>query len=287
MLLSLKEATQEPKATKDAIRLALKSPVGLRLTWVIVEAEDDVQLYSKFVNGASSIVKNSANSKGIMGYSHVEIIVKELKAEVPSMHILGIRDIDYAKYEKGFAPAENIFLTDCRDLEMMLLKTDSVRQELDQWMHGRYEEIYGKCVQICRYFGYLRICNGILKLLCDFKEKLKITRFWDFKCHDLIQNWRQQCTSRFLALVKNNYSSTSLQLFIDGYSLENEDFFDVCRGHDYLPLMSLMLKYKEYSGANIMQKMIKAYNLGDFKNTRLYAALLQWQQREGVEVFLA
>lgn len=44
MSKSLREAVSEPIDTESAIRLALKTPNGLRVTWVIVEAEVDVCL---------------------------------------------------------------------------------------------------------------------------------------------------------------------------------------------------------------------------------------------------
>lgn len=35
-----------------------------------------------------------------------------------------------------------------------------------------------------------------------------------------------------------------------------------------------------------MQKMIEVYSLEDFRQTHLYANIVQWQENEGVEVLL-
>lgn len=42
MLQSLQNTVSEPSGTKSAIRQALMSPAGLRVVWVVVEAEEDV-----------------------------------------------------------------------------------------------------------------------------------------------------------------------------------------------------------------------------------------------------
>ena len=48
MLQSLQNTVSEPSGTKAAIRQALMSPAGLRVAWVVVEAEEDVTVYEKF-----------------------------------------------------------------------------------------------------------------------------------------------------------------------------------------------------------------------------------------------
>ena len=136
MLQSLQNTISEPSGTKAAIRQALMSPVGLRLVWVIVEAEEDVAVYEKFMQPNSTVVKTSESETGRKGYANVEIIVREIKEEVPVAHIMGIRDADYLRYKTDNTIPKNIFLTDRRDLEMMLLSTDSVKLALCEWAPG-------------------------------------------------------------------------------------------------------------------------------------------------------
>lgn len=97
----------------------------------MVEAKDDADLYEKFLPRDTTVFVNaSIDTSGIKGYANVEIIVRDVKAEEPRAHIMGIRDTDYTRYENGYAASANIFLTDRRDLEMMLLASDSVKQSL-------------------------------------------------------------------------------------------------------------------------------------------------------------
>ncbi len=285
MVQSLREAYQEPSGTKAAIRLALNSPAGLRVSWIVVEGEEDVAVYSKFMQPENTVVKTSEGRDGRRGYANVELIVTEIKAEVPLAHIFGIRDTDYSKYDEGYICPVNIFLTDRRDLEMMLLEADSVQQALIEWIPN-YEEALNKSVPVCRYFGYLRICNGVLNLNCNFRDHLRITRFWDFDRHALREDWRESSEQSFVALANGGCSNTTVNDFIVEQALEQEDCHDVCRGHDILPLLALALVRKEFSATAIMQKMIEVYSLEDFRQTHLYANIAQWQENEGVEVLL-
>ena len=103
-------------------------------------------------------VVQTISETGRKGYANVEFIVREIKQEVPVAHIMGIRDADYSRYEEEYMVPENIFLTDRRDLEMMLLETESVKHTLRVWL-PMYDEAFANCIPICRHFGYLRIFN--------------------------------------------------------------------------------------------------------------------------------
>ena len=285
MVQSLREAYQEPSGTQAAIRLALNSPAGLRISWIVVEGEEDVKVYSKFMRPENTVVKTSEGSDGRKGYANVELIVKDIKEEVPVAHIFGIRDADYSKYARGFTVSENIFLTDRRDLEMMLLEADSVQQALNEWIPN-YEDALNRSVPVCRYFGYLRIFNGILNLNCDFRDHLRITGFWDFNRHAVREDWKESSERSFVTLSNGGCSSTTVNDFIVENALEQEDYHDICRGHDLLSLLALTLVKNEFSATAIMMKMIEVYSLEDFKQTRLYASIVQWQESEGVDVLL-
>ncbi len=283
---SLEDSFLEPSGTKAAIQLALNSPAGLRVSWIVVEGEDDVAVYSRFMEPENTVVKTSEGGNGRQGYANVETIVTEIKTEVPVAHIFGIRDADYSLYNEKVTCPENIFLTDRRDLEMMLLESDSVRHALNEWMPD-FETTLDKCLPICRYFGYLRICNEVLNLGCKFHDHLKTTRFWDFQQHTLKDNWQDSCTSIFISLSKGAGTKKDVEEFIEEKSLKKEDFHDICRGHDLLPLLSLMLvNVQVYSVEKIMQKMIQSYTQEDFAHTQLHARISQWQEHEGVSVLI-
>lgn len=64
--------------------------------------------------------------------------------------------------------------------------------------------------------------------------------------------------------------------------LEQESAYDVCRGHDVLSLLSLMMiKTDAYTTKTITNKMIESSSLIDFKQTTLYSSLRVWEQQLG------
>ena len=167
MLQSLQNTVRETISTQSAIQQALRSPSGLRVVWVIVEAEEDEAVYKKFLHPSSTVVQTSKDETGRKGYSNLEDIVLNIKGEEPRAHIMGIRDTDYTRYEDGYETPDNIFLTDRRDLEMMMLDAESVKQMLHTWAPA-FDAAFAKCVPICRHFGYLRIYNSLNRLFVTF-----------------------------------------------------------------------------------------------------------------------
>lgn len=280
---SLEAIVAEPNNTRDAILMALKSPYGERTTWVIVEAEEDYKVYSKFMLPDTTTVKTSKDRDGRKGYSHVESIVKDIKKEVSHAHIFGIRDADYTRYEdqEHIFPL-NIFITDQRDLEMMMLSSNSVKEGLCSWAQ-EFEEALNQCADVCRYFGYLRIFNHVKQLGCTFHDTIEIRQYWSDKCHSLKNNWKEDCTGKFICHVNTSLASEDLDNFIKEKNLDQESFFNICRGHDFLSIISRVLIHTNiYTPTTIMAHMIRSYQIDDFKTTLLYANIVKWQTEENV-----
>jgi hypothetical protein len=287
MLQSLQNTVSEPSGTKAAIRQALMSPAGLRVAWVVVEAEEDVTVYEKFMQPDSTVVKTSEGETGRKGYANVELIVSEIKKEVPVAHIMGIRDTDYSRYEEGYEAPANIFLTDRRDLEMLLLEAESVKQSLRTWAPA-YDEAFSKCIPVCRHFGYLRIYNELADLSVRFHDNLRPSKYWDFKQQAVVASWEQDITEKFVELSAGGCTAQDVKVFITTQKLEDENLYDICRGHDLLNLLSLTLvDVQTYSVKAIMTKMTEAYSLDDFKATKLYSSIKTWQTTEGVTALVA
>ena len=287
MLQSLKDAFHEPSGTKSSILQAMMSPAGLRVVWVVVEAEEDVKVYEKFMCEDSTIVKTSESETGRRGYANVEIIVSEIKEEVPVAHIIGIRDADYSRYKGDDNVPVNIFLTDRRDLEMMLLEAETVKQELRVWVPV-FDEAFAKCIPVCRYFGYLRIYNEVADFSVTFHKQLTPNKYWDYQQQTIKDSWELDCTTRFVELSEGRCTSTDVKTFITTQKLLEENLYDVCRGHDFLNLLSLtLIDVQRYSVENMMAQMIKAYSKEDFKATRLYASIQAWQTAECVTALIA
>lgn len=287
MLQSLRDTFHEPSGTKSAILQAMRSPAGIRVVWVVVEAEEDVAFYEKFMRKDSTVVKTSESETGRKGYANVEIIVSEIKEEVPLAHIIGIRDADYSRYKGCDNVPMNIFLTDRRDLEMMLLEAETVKKELRVWIPA-FDEAFAKCIPVCRHFGYLRIYNEVADLSVTFHKQLTPNKYWDYQQQTVKDSWEQECTTQFVELSDGCCTFADIKSFITIHKLLEENLYDVCRGHDFLNLLSLtLIDVQTYSVENMMTQMIKAYSMEDFKSTQLYASIQAWQTAEGVMALVA
>ncbi len=98
----------------NSIRLQLRHPSGVNKVWVIVEGETDQKLYSKLIDGHHVEIEIAHG-----GLNSLLLSVSELLRETD--RILGIRDADFLHLEGKKETAENIFLTDFHDAEMMMI----------------------------------------------------------------------------------------------------------------------------------------------------------------------
>lgn len=277
---SLRSNTDELTGTKAAIKMAMRSPAGVRMVWTIVEGEDDVRLYNRMLNEDTVTIKTSEGEDGRRGYKNVESIVAEISAEDRKAKIFGIRDRDYTSFE---VPVhifpENVFVTDRRDLEMMLLESKSVQTAMINWT-ADFTKAFEIALEVGVVLGQLRLCNHIYNFSIVFRDKIKHSRIWNQNMHNLDINWRQYCRS-----VLNGYvSDEEITAFINRYQLDDVSPYDLCRGHDVLTYLSLALVKLEYSVPSITSRLINSYSAEDFQSTNLYAEIREWQLKNNVKV---
>lgn len=271
----------------NSIEIALKSSLGRQYVWVIVEAEEDFDFYKKFFNDKTKVYSASAqNKKG--GYIVVEKFVEEIPKSWPDVKILGIRDADYTKYqEEQYQPPQNIFLTQHRDLEMMMLSFSSACKGLERW-NTQFPNKIDETLPYAKVLGYLRIYNQERNLSCMFRNaKVSLKSEWNDDLHQMNDDWESSLQEKFENGVKCKLPTFAFDLndyrsFIQMKDLEQESAYDVCRGHDVLSLLSLMMiKTDAYTTMTITNKMIESSSLIDFKQTTLYSSLRVWEQQLG------
>lgn len=290
---SLQDLTEDiaPSYTKAVIQAGLRSPQGERCIWIVVEDVDDVNVYERFFQPDITHVLTSENEDGNKGCSYVEEIVTEVLAEENNPLIFGIRDTDYTRYETPahqFPPA--IFTTDHRDVEMMMLAAPSVQVALNAWHPAllvKLEE--GK--PVTRMMGYIRLCNHIYSLGCNFKKKVKISKLWDNTSHSLITDWESVLMTLFLNHHNNSSDNPHTPLTEEKYHrtiekerLDNEDSLDICQGHDTIRLLQYMMVQNLYNETNIMRCMTNAYEISDFQQTELCNHIRAWEAEKGVNI---
>lgn len=280
---SLRSTIEEPTNTRDSILMSLKSPLGIRTVWIVVEGEDDVQVYERLFDKRYSIVKHaSIDDSRRGGYKNVEHIVSEVINQVKGAKIIGIRDKDYSLLlNHNFKFPKNIFFTDRRDMEMMVLESNTVSSKLRLWTNLLYDKAFNtaKCVAV--FLGHLRIYNHINHLSRSFHQ-LKVNKIWNQNEHKLHDNWKEYC----LHFVSDEITEDDLMLFANEHQLLECSFYDICRGHDFIKYLSLALIKQEYNKNEIFKMMIGSYSVDEFRKTGLYSSIYKWQTSNNVSILL-
>ena len=287
MPCSLKDAVQQqqPKCTKSTIKQALHSIGGAQRVWCVVEAPDDVKVYEQFFDKAVSILP-SDDEDGRRSCRNVESIVSELHAEEGNLHLLGIRDCDYTRYDDSYKAPNHVFVTDCRDIEMMMFNAPSVIEGLQDW-NAEFPEKIDSCARVERYLGYLRIYNDLRQLSCIFRDKLtKVSLVWDCSTHSIKSDYRKNLFDEFKKACEAEVTEEDFNCFVEEKQLEEEPYVNVCRGHDMLNLLPNMMIQQEYSKKkDIRERMVKSYSCSDFSNTHLYNAIKVWANTRSLVIF--
>ena len=289
---SLRNTTeqQQPQYTEAVIRQTCASDIGQKFVFVIVEDIEDKLTYEKFLSAEDVHVMISQDEEGNRGYQNVEDIVSHIRQDDVTLRICGIRDTDYTRYED--APhvfPEAVFTTDQRDLEMTLLASNSVQDGLANWKSD-ITNLLPQVYEDSRQIGYMRAANHVCNLGCNFKRKVKLSKVWDDSTHQLKKNWLDELTDSFIQNSANTqsphypYTKEKLNAFIGQKHLGLESVYNICQGHDVVWLLYSSLPQNNFDVKEITDKMIESYSEWDFKETHLFAAMLNWAKRMNVNL---
>lgn len=289
---SLRSSISEPQYTKAVIKSALRSAGGAARVWCVVESYDDVSVYGKFFETTVTILP-SEGEDGKMSCRNVEEIVTQLYEEEDNPRLIGIRDCDYTRYVSGYHCPDNVFQTDCRDIEMMMLGSDSVIANLKSW-NAAFPQKIADSSKVMRYLGYLRIYNELRQASCIFKDKLtKQKLVWDEKAHIVVSGYQRNLFDKFKSLCDANPDLTitvteeDFNNMVVTLHLDAEPYYYVCRGHDVLRLLSwMMINTNEFTSKTIFERMSEAYSLEDFTNTSLCQNIKNWTESRGVNIII-
>ena len=276
-LKSTAELITLPTYTEASIHASLNSKIGSSLVWIVVEGEDDVDIYEPLFNAENTKVMSSLDENGERGCEKVEKIVSNIRRDKPSAFIIGIRDKDYTGYEiPPLAFSDGIFTTDKRDIEMQILSSDKVRKAISSW-DCNFPVVWSYCLKPARFLGYLRIYNHVGNKGLGFKRKLKQNKYWDSLNSCLVPDWKD----RVIALFSDKIDEKDLNSFIHQKNLEKESDWDICRGHDLINI----LQYRDAKYNCIPSIMLANYDRDEFSKSNLYKNLLSWSVSVSKQIF--
>lgn len=263
-----------PGDTLGAIHLNISSTMPAM--WVIVEDDSDVNVYSRFflterLNVRSSSINNRKSCK------NVEKIVDTILRENYDK-IIGIRDRDFVDFlVPAYIPKKNVYLTDQRDIEMQMLKSDRVVSLLKQ-KDSDIEQKIENVKPVAKAIGCYRIFNDVKVLGFSFTNKLKIGHFRDDSAHVLKHSALAELDSSFFKgkTESERRDFENLKIICDG-----KDFALVCNGHDFLALLDCLAKVP-----HLKEVLPQCYDIEAFKQSNLYSDLKEWAENNGVSLLV-
>lgn len=277
-----------PLFTKSIIKMALHTDKGCSTVWVVVEDSDDIEVYQRFLNKDNVKILISEDENHQKGCANVEAIVTEIKAEESSALIFGIRDADYTCYEQTahIFPAD-VFVTDHRDIEMMMLAAPSVKAGLFEW-NTEFPDKITEGEPMSRKFGYMRICNHLKNSGCNFKKNVKISLIWNDAKHSFIPDWERMILSLFICNCGNKaITEQEFNNLVDSLGLTKESMYNVCQGHDVLDLLQYMMIHTNiYNAKSIRKRMVNSYSKEDFASSKLYQSIDNWSKNNKVLILI-
>lgn len=281
----LRSAVDQTRDVEAQIRAALQTPMKRSTLWIITESEYDRNVYERFFND-NVAVRPSYDDKGKGGCDRVVRIVQNILKSRETRRIVGIRDADYLYYVPGMykKPTSNLFHTDERDIEMMLLKSPSVQSALTAWNPSFGAKI-AQVIPIACYMGRIRIWHVARDKTANLKS-FHIACVWDFnsKPQKPVNQWKKVLRDRYNRLTGYHLNDRMLQSIRRRYCLDDNQYGRICRGHDFVQLLGMAMVKADYSSYLIQEKIANSYVPADFAQTNLFANIRAFAASVGVSV---
>lgn len=253
-------------------------------TFVIVEGVTDQRLFEKFIE-KSDVRIMQAHSK-----DKVRSIVKTMKDRRHDDKVIGIMDPDLELVNRRRV-SPPLFYTDCRDMEMMLIRSNSFEDVMDEYVdRGRLENTGMDIGTLRESIVSASSCVGkLMKVSSDNRwslcfKNLDFSRFIDtrtLECHidDMIE-----------AVLANTVTRRpSRRNVTDAYMNEPDyDPWIVARGHDTVDIILLVLRKSigAFNSRNLNEGELSgslrlAFSDFDFIGTELYESTHAWSEESG------
>ena len=263
----------------------------LRKIWCVVEADEDKKVYKKLLHSrvhieVASIASDAEPYKETHGCEAVEQVVADLLAMNEAAYIFGIRDTDYTRFTTTYQQSPNVFLTDGRDLEMMLLKSQDVKNAINV-LATRVPDALNKACTISREIGYVRIFNDCHpELGYRVNDIHKCDQLWNQGTKNYCTGWKDYVWDAYEQHGAYRIAKADVAKFVQQKQLNAKANEDICQGHDTIGLFIHICN----SGAADFEEQVKKawyghYPMADFLQTSLFGDILSWANRKEIEVF--
>lgn len=259
--------------------------------FVVVEGVTDFRLYGKFSNPAECQMV-IAHSK-----DNVRIAVKEMREVRGDSLTTGIIDQDYDLL-LGKEVEENLFMTDCHDLETLLMRSSALDAVL--WEYGDRDEIalFEKRTGMTVREALLNATIPLGTLMFISLRNGYNLSFKEIDHHSFVDPVRL-CTDiqrmvESLCISSDHHCANPKTLVreIKAEISKGHDPWVICRGHDMVAILLIALHETIglYNARTLGKGMLAgilrlAYTADDFKTTKLYKDMMEWGRSIDIEIW--
>lgn len=259
-------------------------------TFLLVEGVTDERLFEKFVD-KEHVQIIEAHSK-----DNVRHVVKDMKSSRKDERVIGIIDADLDRL-LGRRVKPPLFHTDCRDMEMMVIRSNALDDVLDEYCEReplmKFTESVGpvrEALLSASYpIGLLMFISQTEGLNLSFKD-LEFERFVNSRTLSL------NVESMVDAVIFNSKNCRmGKKALISRLHRETEnldDEWDAARGHDTVDILLLALKrnFGSFNSRNLNEGELGgalrlAFSDACFRSTELFADTDEWARTNGVELW--
>jgi hypothetical protein len=257
----------------NTVRLLFNSPALRDKILIIVEGESDRKIYSYLFDSSAIQFYENGSCDGIPD------ILEKLNVNYLN-RCIAIKDADFDHLENKTYDLPNLFLTDCHDIEMMLIDED-----LEEKICCEFLDESCKCVKNCmadlKIVFYLKWYNISEHLCLNVRSFAHLGDIYNGRSAvDL-----DSCVKKLYQTAGNKEKSPDigqkLVAFIASHA--TEDYKNLTNGHDLCN--ALLLYVRARGGMTSSEEISKlaraAYSLNKFKSTRLFRDISNWEQSNG------
>lgn len=258
--------------------------------YLLVEGVTDSRIYGKFLDRQSSKIL-IAHSR-----DNVEHVVKEMSTRRKDPKVLGIIDADLDLL-RGKTVRSPLFYTDCRDMEMMAVRSNALNDVIDEYgdtdkVH-QFEERYGPVrealvsasypIGLLMYISQNRGYGLCFKNL-DFNRFIN-PRSLALDAMDMVSEVMDG--SKNVRIGRKGLYKVLLQ---EAEGLD--DLWKAARGHDTIDILLIGLRNgfgafnaRELDSGSLSGALRLAFSDADFESTDLYRSTQEWSESTGVSLW--
>ena len=178
----------------------------------------------------------------------------------------------------------NIYHTDERDIEMMMLKSPSVIYSLTAW-NALFPAKIAQVIPIACYMGLIRIWHVARDIHVSVK-RFHIACVWDLNARPQkpVNHWKKVLRERYNRVTGEHLNERMVNYIRNCYRLNDNQYGRICRGHDFVQLLGMAMVNACFSSKYIQLKMAESYGAADFARTNLAGNIRNFARGFGMEI---